>query len=85
MINMNDFCIDLNWLREQNPEEIHWGKVFQYNGWTEELIREYSDFMNIYDWAVFYCYHSRDISIDFAREYRNKLDLHTRDGKICIN
>ena len=82
---MYDTFLLREWLDQQDPEYINWNDAFQRRGWTESLIREYYPYMGAFEWALYYCYHSRDISIDFAREYRKEIDLHTRDGEVlCI-
>ena len=61
------------WLREQDPRYINWKRAFERWGWTEDLLREYSDYI---DWDIANkVIGGRIFSLDFAREMREKFSV----------
>ena len=74
------------WLREQDPEYIDWKKALTMWGWTESLLREYSEWI---DWDVANKTIGKIFSLDFAREVRHKFSVEddsvlTYKGKVII-
>ena len=65
------------WLKQQDSELINWSEAFLRRGWTESLLREYSEWI---DWDVANKTIGKIFSLDFAREIRHKFSVE--DGSV---
>ena len=65
------------WLRELDPKYIDWSDALTRRGWTESLLRDYSDFIN---WDLANIMIGDKFTLDFAREIRHKFSVE--DGSV---
>ena len=63
----------IKWLSKHDPQHIDWIILFEENGWTESLVREYCACFSSIDWMLLSNFHGRLISLNFAREFKEQL------------